>query len=70
MICYLDRTFCVSPDCKCGRKLTPEIEAAAQVWWNEGKPKEEWTGAPIAMSCFCGGTLDEVLRGGKEDEST
>jgi hypothetical protein len=49
MICYLDRTFCVSPNCenKCGRKLTDEIRQAARVWWGSDN-------APIAMGWFCG----------------
>lgn len=46
MLCYRDTTFCVSENCKCGRKLTPEIIAAAERWW--GKP-----GAPIAKANFC-----------------
>lgn len=56
MICYRDMTFCVSPDCtnECGRKLTPEIQEAAKKWWGGDD-------APIAMSCFCGGDLTEVI---------
>jgi hypothetical protein len=66
MICYKDKTFCVSPSCtnKCGRKLTPEIKEAAQKWWGmEGE-------APIAISCFCGGELKDysVAENGVEDE--
>lgn len=45
---YLDITFCVSPNCtnKCGRKLTPEIRAAAI---------KDWGGedAPISVGHFC-----------------
>lgn len=48
MICYLDRTFCISPDCTCGRKLTEEIKEGARKWWGDDN-------APIAMSYFCGG---------------
>ncbi len=57
MICYRDTTFCVSPDCKdeCGRKLTPEIQQAADDWWDGCKGE-----APIAVSCFCGGDLNEL----------
>ncbi len=57
MICYRDMTFCVSPDCtnKCGRKLTAEIKEAAIRWWGDDT-------VPIAMGCFCGGSLDEVMR--------
>lgn len=52
MMCYLDKTFCVSPQCenKCHRKLTPEIEKAADEWWGKGENK-----APIAVSYLCGG---------------
>jgi hypothetical protein len=48
MICYLDRSFCVSEGCtnKCGRKLTPEIIKAAHEWWGS----EE---APICTGTFC-----------------
>jgi hypothetical protein len=58
-------TFCVSPDCenKCGRKLTPDIRAAADRWW--GKCEGE---APIAVSCFCGGDLEEVMNQKKGSE--
>lgn len=32
MICFRDRTWCASPDCKgeCGRKMSPEIKAEAK----------------------------------------
>lgn len=67
MICYRDRTYCISPNCVCGRKLTPEIEAAAEEWW--GKP-----GAPIAMSYFCGGEPDaepvKVADKGRDEADT
>ena len=61
MICYRDMTFCVSPDCtnECGRQLTDEIKEDANKWWGK-------EGAPIAMSCFCGGDLNEVI-GEKKD---
>lgn len=54
MICYRDTTFCVSPNCqnKCGRKLTPEIQAAARRWWG-GED------APIAVAYFCGEPEEE-----------
>lgn len=48
MICYEDKTFCASPNCTCGRKLTDEIIKAAEKWW--GGPN-----APISVSYFCGG---------------
>lgn len=49
MICYKDRTFCASPNCKndCGRQLTDDIIKSAEKWWG-GKD------APIAVSYFCG----------------
>lgn len=62
MICYRDTTFCVSTGCenKCGRQLTKEIEDAAKDWWKTpNNPTGE--GAPIAMSCFCGGDLREAV---------
>ena len=50
MICFLDRTFCSSPNCtgKCGRQWTPELQARAKEWWKglEGEP-------PVAFSNFC-----------------
>lgn len=56
MICYRDTTYCVSPDCenKCGRKLTPGIEQEAHAWWGSDS-------APIAVACFCGGDVREVM---------
>lgn len=46
MICFRDRTWCASPDCKgdCGRKMTPELKAEAK--------KVE---LPISWGLFCGG---------------
>jgi hypothetical protein len=48
VLCYRDMTFCINPNCTCGagRKLTPEIERAAEKWWG-GK------GAPIATADLC-----------------
>lgn len=43
MICYHDRTFCISPNCTCGRKLTDHIREAAKK-----------AGLPVAMAYFCG----------------
>ena len=44
MICYRDRTFCVSEGCKneCGRQLT-----------KEDREKANKMGLPIAQSRFC-----------------
>ena len=52
MICYLDRTFCISKGCtnQCGRKLTDEIVEGARKWWGGDD-------APISMGCFCGGSI-------------
>lgn len=47
MICFQDRTFCISPNCKCGRKFTPAIQAAAEKWWGTSD-------APIALGYLCG----------------
>lgn len=43
-ICYLDRAFCVSKNCKneCGRQLTNEIREAAARY-----------GLPICTGTFC-----------------
>jgi hypothetical protein len=32
MICYMDRTYCISPNCvnACGRKLTDAVRVAAK----------------------------------------
>lgn len=51
MICFRDKTFCVSPNCenKCGYKLTDEIKKEADKWWGKGEGQ-----APISMSYFCG----------------
>ena len=44
MIGYRDRTFCTSyKECavgqNCGRALTPEVKAQADIWWGkEGAP--------------------------------
>jgi len=51
MICYLDRTFCSSPDCTndCGRKFTKEHEKGAALWAKQMGIES----APIAYSDFC-----------------
>ena len=48
MICFLDKTFCASPNCKdkCGRKLTDKLIKQAIDWWG----KEDF---PVAMREFC-----------------
>lgn len=47
-ICYKDKAFCCSPNCKnaCGRKLTDEMLEDAKKWWGNDNP-------PIAYSNFC-----------------
>lgn len=63
MLCYRDRTYCASPNCvdACGRKLTPEIQKAAEAWW--GSPD-----APIAVSYFCG-VPESTAAGQGEDQN-
>lgn len=48
MICYMDRSYCASPNCldRCGRKLTAEVRAAAIKWWGGAN-------APICTMEFC-----------------
>lgn len=48
MICFLDRTFCSSPNCKgeCGRQMTLELMKRAKEWWGNDSP-------PIAYSNYC-----------------
>ena len=48
MMCYRDMTFCINPNCTCDprRRLTREIEAAAERWW--GGP-----GAPLCVADLC-----------------
>lgn len=47
-MCYLDRTFCNSPECqnKCGVQWTVEHQRAANKWMKD---------PPVAFSAFCGG---------------
>lgn len=54
MMCFLDRVFCVNPQCTCspGRKLTPEVEAAAARWWIAGGGDEDEV--PIDKRDVCG----------------
>lgn len=48
MICYLDQTFCGSPNCqgKCGRQFTAAHREAARKWWGKD-------GAPVAFADLC-----------------
>ena len=55
MMCYRDRTYCSRPleDCSCdeGRKITPEVMAAARAWWgDDGDP-------PFCVSELCKGKV-------------
>lgn len=45
MMCYRDKTFCASPNCKneCGRKIT-----------DKQRDEAEKVGLPIAWGYFCG----------------
>lgn len=57
MICFLDKTFCSSPNCtgKCRRQWTSELQAQAEKWWKNmpGEP-------PVAFSDFCSEKLDAL----------
>ena len=55
MICYRDRAFCYSPNCKnkCGRQLTSEIKDDANKWWTEFTKGREVDKAPICVGYFC-----------------
>ena len=51
MLCYRDMTFCTYyKDCvdagECPRPLTPEVQAAADKWWESFKSEG---GAPFSM---------------------
>ncbi len=48
MICFLDTTFCSSPNCRgeCGRQLTPELVERGKKWWGGDD-------FPVAMAQFC-----------------
>lgn len=48
MMCYKDRTFCISPNCKnkCRSKLTEEIKDGAKRWWGSDD-------VPISVAYFC-----------------
>jgi len=54
MLCYQDRTFCISPECtnECGRKLTDEIRAEANEWWTKQMGGTEG-GALFSVQEFC-----------------
>lgn len=53
MMCYQDRTFCITPGCVCGNALTDDIRAAAVKWWGSED-------APIAVARRCEG--DAIAR--------
>lgn len=48
---YFDTTFCVSPDCRCGKQLNADLVNAAKILWAsydiDGR-------APIAIMYRCG----------------
>lgn len=49
-MCYRDRTYCISPNCKgeCGKKLT-----------DEERKRAEKSKLPISYAYFCGEPKDE-----------
>lgn len=55
---YGDRAFCNAEHCKnfkrCGRALTPEVEARAAAWWGEskGEPPIARFIEPEKLDCF------------------
>jgi hypothetical protein len=56
MICYNDKTYCASINCKnkCGRKLTDKIKQDAKLWWvnittGQGREKD----LPLHTKEFC-----------------
>lgn len=46
MLSYQSRTYCISPNCTCGRALTAEIIQAARKWWGAPNP-------PISVAYLC-----------------
>lgn len=48
MMCYLDTTFCSSPNCKnkCGRKPPDDLEQRVLKWWGG-------EGGPVAYTRYC-----------------
>lgn len=55
MIGYKDRTWCDAKEClnfeACDRALTPEVVAAAIVWWGPNPPIVTFTD-PKQLSCY------------------
>lgn len=53
MICFKDKTFCASPNCKneCGRKMTPREEI-----------ESDKAGLPVSYSDFCAHPLKPVSK--------
>lgn len=52
-LCFKDRSFCASPNCKneCGRQLTPELYAEYQ----KANLPNDWNGMlGISYGYFCG----------------
>ena len=54
MICYKDRTFCISENCTCeeGRKYTEQIQEDANGWWKRSGCKGD---GPVAIADICQG---------------
>ena len=61
MFCFRDTTYCDSPQCTgaCGYQWTPELQAAAEKWWNPQNKPELVGKAPVAFSYFCGEPIEE-----------
>ena len=58
MMCFKDKTFCASPNCKneCGRKMTPELEDELK----RANMPDKWDGMlPVSYNYFCGKPEDE-----------
>ena len=54
---FLDKTFCVSPNCEneCGRKMTVDEKAALKIWQSLINPANDpKVITPITYGYFCG----------------
>ena len=55
MVCFKDKTFCSETNCHnklCNLRFTPRHHFDAQSWWNKGKPRKDWEGAPVSMNKY------------------
>lgn len=66
MICFMDRTYCMNPNCTCDeyRRYTEEVQKDANGWWSRSGMRGD---GPVAIADLCGEPWEEEDNEFRED---